>query len=89
MIFQSRLRIDTFPEDFAKSTESNFSRVFKTRSPMGVNEEFSLSPFGTDPLDGSIVFDAEAPAVYICMRKALEARNERIAFTAQLSHGRW
>lgn len=56
VIFRSRLRIDTFPEDFAKSTESNFSRVFKTRSPMGVNEEFSLSSLATDPLDGSIVY---------------------------------
>lgn len=66
VIFQSRLRIDTFPEDFAKSTESNFSRVFKTRSPMGVNEEFSLSSFGPRiHSDGSIVFDAETPNVYI------------------------
>jgi len=95
VIFRSRLRIDTFPEDFAKSTESNFSRVFKTRSPMGVNEEFSLSSLATDPLDGSIVYSTWRFRIhiyiyiYIYMQKILETRNERISFAARLSHGRW
>lgn len=35
---------------------------------MGVNEEFSLSPLGTDPLDGSIVLDGSSGRIYACRK---------------------
>lgn len=76
-----------FPEDFAKSTESNFSRVFRTRSRWESMRNSRLSPPGTDPLDGSIVLDGNCGRMHACMQEALQARNERIAFT-QLSRVR-
>lgn len=80
MIFRSRLRIDTFPEDFAKSTESNFTRVFQDSFPMGVNEEFSLSSslaaqiHSTDQSYSTEALRYIYVCMYICICRKLSRR---------------
>jgi len=82
VIFQSRLQIDTFPEDFAKSTKSNFSWVFRTRSRWESMRNFRYHHWHGSTRRINRTWRKLRP--YICMQETLEARNEHIAFT-QLS----